>query len=69
MCVMYDRRHNYVKCSSLLSCLNMQLVCVCHECAVCVTNGTLTTDTHKRYIHTTEEYCQAHTLSIDMTHT
>ena len=35
----------------------------------CVTHGTLMTDTHKRYTYTTEQYRQAHTLSIDMTHT
>ena len=56
-------------CHWLLSRLNMPLVCVCHECAVCVTHCTLMTDTHKRYTHTTEQYRQAHTLSIDMTHT
>ena len=63
--------HDYAKCVRgwLLSCLNIPLVCVCHECAVCDTHCTLMTDTHKRYIHTTEQYCQAHTLSIDMTHT
>ena len=47
----------------------MPLVYVCHECAVCVTHRTLMTDTHKSDIYRTEQYCQAHTLSIDMTHT
>ena len=67
------RHHDYVKCVCvcdwLLSCLNMPLLCVCHECDVCDTHCTLMTDTHKWYIYRTEQYCQAHTLSIDMTHT
>ena len=71
VCVMCHWHHDYAKCVRgwLLSCLNIPLVCVWHECAVCVTHSTLMTDTHKRYVHTTEDYWQAHTLSIDMTHT
>ena len=60
----------YAKCVRgwLLSCLNMPLVCVCHECAVCA-HTALMTDTHKSDMYTTEQNCKANTLTIDMTHT
>ena len=53
----------------LFCCVNISLLCVCHECAVCVEHCTLMTDTHKRDIYRTAQYCQSHTLSIVMTHT
>ena len=55
-------------CRWLLSRLNMPLVCVCHECAVCVTHGTLMTDTHKWYIQARQQR-HTHTLNIVMTPT